>query len=73
MSDERYTIHQGDSREVLKSLPDCSVHTCVTSPPYFGLRSYFPDRVKLRKDLTPEQMKYVLSELDKMGLPHTSE
>lgn len=33
-------IHQGDCREVLKSLPEASVQTCVTSPPYFGLRDY---------------------------------
>lgn len=33
----------GDVREQLKTLPDASVHTCVTSPPYFGLRSYLPD------------------------------
>lgn len=30
----------GDSREVLKTLPARSVHCCVTSPPYFGLRDY---------------------------------
>ena len=30
----------GDCREVLKTLPDASVHCCVTSPPYFGLRDY---------------------------------
>ena len=33
-------IIQGDCREVLKTMPDCSVHCCVTSPPYFGLRDY---------------------------------
>lgn len=33
-------ILQGDSREVLAGLPAQSVHTCVTSPPYFGLRDY---------------------------------
>lgn len=33
-------ILQGDNREVLKTLPDESVHCCVTSPPYWGLRSY---------------------------------
>ena len=33
-------IHQGDCLEVLKSLPDQSVHCCVTSPPYFNLRNY---------------------------------
>ncbi len=30
----------GDSRERLRELPDQSVHCCVTSPPYFGLRDY---------------------------------
>ena len=30
----------GDCVEVLKSLPDQSVHCCVTSPPYWGLRDY---------------------------------
>lgn len=33
-------ILQGDCLEVLKSLPDGSVHTCITSPPYYGLRDY---------------------------------
>lgn len=30
----------GDCREVLKTLPEKSVHCCVTSPPYYGLRDY---------------------------------
>ncbi len=34
------TIYCGDSREVLQQLPAGSVHTCVTSPPYWGLRDY---------------------------------
>ena len=33
----------GDNRETLKNLPDKSVQCCVTSPPYYGLRSYLPD------------------------------
>jgi DNA modification methylase len=33
----------GDCRETLKTLPDGSVHCCVTSPPYFGLRDYGHD------------------------------
>jgi len=32
-------IH-GDCREVLKTLPDESVHCVVCSPPYYGLRDY---------------------------------
>jgi len=30
----------GDTRQVLPTLPDNHFHTCVTSPPYFGLRDY---------------------------------
>lgn len=30
----------GDCIEVLKTLPAGSVQTCVTSPPYWGLRDY---------------------------------
>ena len=36
-------ILNGDCREVLRTLPDASVHCCVTSPPYWGLRSYKGD------------------------------
>lgn len=36
-------FRQGDCRDVLRSLPDASVHCCVTSPPYFGLRDYGND------------------------------
>jgi DNA modification methylase len=36
-------ILHGDCRETLKTLPDASVHCCVTSPPYFGLRDYGHD------------------------------
>lgn len=35
-------ILRGDCRRVLKTLPDDSVHCCVTSPPYWGLRCYLP-------------------------------
>jgi hypothetical protein len=30
----------GDCRDVLKTLADASVHACITSPPYYALRSY---------------------------------
>jgi DNA modification methylase len=37
------TLYLGDCLEVLRTLPDASVHTCVTSPPYYGLRDYGVD------------------------------
>lgn len=33
-------IFQGDCMAGLRLMPDQSVNTCVTSPPYFGLRDY---------------------------------
>jgi DNA modification methylase len=36
-------ILTGDCRDKLRELPDASVHCCVTSPPYFGLRDYGVD------------------------------
>jgi len=33
----------GDCVESMKSLPDESIQTCITSPPYFGLRDYGVD------------------------------
>ncbi len=35
-----WRILHGDVRERLRDLPDGSVQTCVTSPPYWGLRDY---------------------------------
>jgi DNA modification methylase len=35
-----WQILEGDCRDVLATLPAGSVQTCVTSPPYFGLRDY---------------------------------
>jgi len=36
-------VHQGDSREKLKEMPEESVDMVVTSPPYYGLRDYGDD------------------------------
>ena len=36
----RAVLYVGDALEVLRTLPDESVQCCVTSPPYWGLRSY---------------------------------
>jgi DNA modification methylase len=44
------TIYNADCRVALASLPDASVQCCITSPPYFGLRSYLdadhPDKAR---------------------------
>lgn len=40
---EPVQIVSGDVREKLASLPDETVHCCVTSPPYWGMRDYGHD------------------------------
>lgn len=40
MKEYENQIIQGDSLEVLKTLPDNSINSCITSPPYYGLRDY---------------------------------
>src|SRR6266536_1984939 len=37
---EKLRILVGDCRERMRELDEKSVHCCITSPPYFGLRSY---------------------------------
>lgn len=36
----RVDLRIGDCREILPTLDAESVHCCVTSPPYWGLRDY---------------------------------
>ena len=55
-------ILQGDCLETLKTLPDQSVHCCVTSPPYWGLRDYgMDDQIGLEQ--TPEEFVAKLVEV----------
>jgi len=41
--DWQNAVLTGDARETLHELPESSIHACVTSPPYFGLRDYGVD------------------------------
>ena len=47
-------ILQGNCLEVLKDLPEQSVNTCITSPPYWGLRNY-QEEEQLGLEDTPEE------------------
>ncbi len=40
---QQHRILVGDCIDMMRSLPEQSVHTCITSPPYFGLRDYGVD------------------------------
>ena len=54
-------IHHGDCLEILRTLPSESVHCCVTSPPYWGLRDYGVDG-QLGLEKSPEE--YVVRMVD---------
>lgn len=53
-SDNSLTLWNGDAVQVLRQLPDESVHCCVTSPPYFGLRDYGVEG-QIGMEKTPEE------------------
>jgi len=53
------TILTGDCRDILKTLPDQSINTCVTSPPYFGLRDYGHSG-QMGLEPTPEEFVFEL-------------
>jgi DNA modification methylase len=48
------TIYIGDCIESLKSMPEKSVQTCITSPPYWGLRDYGHDG-QIGLEQTPDE------------------
>ncbi len=48
------TVIQSDNLKALRAMPADSVHCCVTSPPYYGLRDYEIEGQIGRED-TPEQ------------------
>lgn len=55
------TLWQGDVRERLRQLPADTFNTCVTSPPYWGLRDYGHEG-QLGNEETPEE--YVANMVD---------
>ena len=44
-----------DVRESLRLLPDASIHTVCTSPPYFGLRDYGTGDTQIGLEPTPDE------------------
>ena len=55
------TVYLGDCRESMRQMPAGSAQTCVTSPPYFGLRDYGHEG-QLGLEQTPDE--YVAAMVD---------
>lgn len=63
-------IEFGDCRETMRRWKEQGVkaQTCVTSPPYYGLRSYLPDVVKMKASLSEEDRSQITEELKNIGV-----
>jgi site-specific DNA-methyltransferase (cytosine-N4-specific) len=57
------TIYQGDALAVLRTLAAKSVQCVVTSPPYYGLRSYDENAVRVDPRLPEETRRWLEEEL----------
>lgn len=55
------TIICGDALEILKALPDETVQTCVTSPPYYRLRDYGVSGQIGRENTPAEYIEHLVS------------
>jgi DNA modification methylase len=56
------TIYEGDCIQTMKQWPDACVQTCITSPPYYGLRDYGHDG-QIGLEETPEAFVQKLIEV----------
>lgn len=70
---ENYAIFNGDCIEVMKSLPDESIHLSVYSPPFGGLYHYSSDDRDLSNcrdyDHFFEHYDFVVSEIARLTMP----
>lgn len=61
----------GDCRDRLRTLPAESVNCIVTSPPYFGLRSYDETALCIDPTLPDDKKAWLLAELERRGIRAT--
>jgi DNA modification methylase len=70
---DRYAVYNGDCVEVIRSLPDESVHLTVYSPPFAGLYQYSSDPRDMSnaidKDEFFQHYGYCIDELARVTLP----
>ena len=62
--------HFGDVRDVLRGMiaDGVKVNTIITSPPYWGLRSYDEGAITINPNLDTEQRAWVEAELVRRGI-----
>lgn len=65
---ETAKLYLGHVVKALGLIPEKSVQCVVTSPPYWGLRSYTPDIVVLRGDIPEDERRRIVLELESLGV-----
>lgn len=63
-----YEVLVGDCLETMRGIPDESVSCCVTSPPYFGLRSYDETSLRIDPGLPDDKRAWLIAELERRGI-----
>ncbi len=58
---EPVQIISGDVRDKLRDIPDNTFHTCITSPPYWGMRDYGHENQIGAEDTLPEYVTNLVS------------
>lgn len=58
---EPVQIISGDVREKLRDIPENTFHTCITSPPYWGMRDYGHENQIGAEDSLPEYVNNLVS------------
>lgn len=70
---DKYAIYNGDCIEVMKGLPDASVHLSIYSPPFAGLYNYSSDERDLSNCDSYEQFmdhyRFVVREKARITIP----
>ena len=70
---DRYALYNGDSCDVLKGIPDNSIHYSIFSPPFASLYTYSNSERDLGNCRTTsefyEQFKFIVSELYRVIMP----
>ena len=70
---DRYALYNGDSCEVLKGIPDNSIHYSIFSPPFASLYTYSNSERDLGNCRTTsefyEQFMFIVSELYRVLMP----
>lgn len=73
MVTEQFAIYNGDCIEVMRSLPEDSVHLSVYSPPFGGLYTYSSDARDLSNSIDLKEFfdhyEFVLREIQRVTLP----